>query len=138
MLLVQKFGGTSVADVDRIRNVATRIARTRAAGHRVVVVVSAMAGETNRLLALARAVAPVPDERESDALVATGEQVTAALTALALKEAGVPARSFLGHQVRIETDDAYGRARIVRVDVDRLRGVLAGSAVAVVAGFQGV
>ena len=97
MLVVQKFGGTSVADVERIRNVAGRIARTRAAGHEVVVVVSAMAGETNRLLALAKAIARAPDERESDALVATGEQVTAALTALALADAGVSARSFLGH-----------------------------------------
>jgi aspartate kinase len=137
-LVVQKFGGTSVADVDRIRAVATRIARTHAAGHQVVVVVSAMAGETNRLLALARAVSPTPDERESDALVSTGEQVTAALTALALREAGVRARSFLGHQVRIETDSAYGRARITKVDVDRLRGALEAGAVAVVAGFQGV
>src|SRR5215813_12084049 len=138
MLVVQKFGGTSVADVERIRNVAARIGRTRGAGHDVVVVVSAMAGETNRLLALARSVARDPDERESDALVATGEQVTAALTALALKEASIPARSFLGHQVRIETDSAHGRARIVRVDVERLRAALAGGAVAVVAGFQGV
>src|SRR6476660_1741425 len=138
MVVVQKFGGTSVADVERIRNVAGRIARTRGGGHDVVVVVSAMAGETNRLLALARAIAHTPDERESDALVATGEQVTAALTALALRDAGVPARSFLGHQVRIETDSAYGRARIMRVDVDGLRQALAGGAVAVVAGFQGV
>jgi aspartate kinase len=138
MVVVQKFGGTSVADVERIRSVAGRIARARAAGHQVVVVVSAMAGETNRLLALARATASDPDARESDALVATGEQVTAALTALALRDAGVPARSFLGHQIRIETDSAYGKARIVRVDVDRLRSVLADGAVAVVAGFQGV
>jgi len=101
-------------------------------------VVSAMAGETNRLLALARAVARTPDDRESDALVATGEQVTAALTALALQEAGVGARSFLGHQVRIETDSAHGRARIVRVDVDRVRATLADGTVVVVAGFQGV
>jgi len=138
MVVVQKYGGTSVADVDRIRNVTNRIARTRAAGHDVVVVVSAMAGETNRLLALVRAIAKDPDQRESDALVATGEQVTAALTALALQEAGVPARSFLGHQVRVETDSAYGRARIVRIDVDRLRAALADGVVAVVAGFQGV
>jgi aspartate kinase len=138
MVVVQKYGGTSVADVERIRSVAGRIGRARAAGHGVVVVVSAMAGETNRLLALAKAVAHVPDERESDALVATGEQVTAALTALALQAAGVPARSFLGHQVRIETDSAHGRARIVRVDVERLQAALAEGAVAVVAGFQGV
>jgi aspartate kinase len=138
MLVVQKYGGTSVADVDRIRNVAGRIARTRAAGHRVVVVVSAMAGETNRLLALARSVTPVPDDRESDALVSTGEQVTAALTALALQHMDVPARSFLGHQIRIATDSAYGRARITRVDVDRLQESIGRNEVAVVAGFQGV
>ena len=123
-LVVQKFGGTSVADLDRIRHVTNRIAAARRHGHRVVVVVSAMAGETNRLLALARAAARTPDERESDALVSTGEQVAAALTALALQDAGTPARSFLGHQVRIETDSAYGRARIVRVDVERLTGAL--------------
>jgi aspartate kinase len=138
MLVVQKYGGTSVADVDRIRNVANRIARTRAAGHKVVVVVSAMAGETNRLLALARSVTPVPEDRESDALVSTGEQVTAALTALALQHMNVPARSFLGHQVRIATDSAYGRARIRRVDVERLNDALEANMVAVVAGFQGV
>jgi len=138
MLVVQKFGGTSVADVERIRNVAGRVARTRAAGHDVVVVVSAMAGETNRLLGLAQSIARTPDDRECDALVATGEQVAAALTALALRDQGLAARSFLGHQIRIETDSAFGRARIVRVDVDRLRGVLAEGAIAVVAGFQGV
>jgi len=138
MLVVQKYGGTSVADVDRIRNVAGRIGRSRAAGHDVVVVVSAMAGETNRLLALAKAAARTPDDRESDALVATGEQVTAALTALALQDAGVAARSFLGHQVRIETDSAHGKARITRIDVERLREALGSGAVAVVAGFQGV
>jgi len=138
MLVVQKYGGTSVADVDRIRNVADRIGRTRAAGHDVVVVVSAMAGETNRLLALAKAAARTPDDRESDALVATGEQVTAALTALALQDTGVAARSFLGHQVRIETDSAHGKARITRIDIERLRDALGGGAVAVVAGFQGV
>jgi len=138
MLVVQKYGGTSVADVDRIRNVAGRIGRTRAAGHDVVVVVSAMAGETNRLLALAKAAARTPDDRESDALVATGEQVTAALTAIVLQDGGVEARSFLGHQVRIETDSAHGKARITRIDVERLRDALGGGAVAVVAGFQGV
>ena len=137
-LIVQKFGGTSVADVERIRHVAGIVGTTRAAGQDVVVVVSAMAGETNRLLGLGRAAARAPDERESDALVATGEQVTAALLALALQDGGRPARSFLGHQVRIETDSAFGRARIVRVDVDRLRRALAEGTVAVVAGFQGV
>jgi aspartate kinase len=137
-LIVQKFGGTSVADIDRIRNVAARVGRTHAAGHRVAVVVSAMAGETNRLLALAKVAHPRPDDRESDVLASTGEQVTAALTALVLHDVGVPARSFLGHQVRIETDSAYGRARIVRIDAERLRQTLASGTVAVVAGFQGV
>ncbi len=137
-LIVQKFGGTSVADIDRIRNAAARVARTHAAGHQVAVVVSAMAGETNRLLALAKAAHSRPDDRESDVLASTGEQVTSALTALALHDLGVPARSFLGHQVRIETDSAYGRARIVRIDAERLRATLTAGTVAVVAGFQGV
>jgi aspartate kinase len=137
-LIVQKYGGTSVADLERIRNVARRVVRTRAAGHDVVVVVSAMAGETNRLLALAGQAAAHPDERETDALVATGENVTAALTALVLGELGTRARSFQGHQVRIETTSAFGRARIVRIDRERLRRTLDEGAVAVVAGFQGV
>ncbi|MFN8543449.1 MAG: aspartate kinase [Candidatus Binatia bacterium] len=137
-LIVQKFGGTSVADLDRIRHVAERVARTHAQGHRVVVVVSAMAGETNRLLALAKAATATPDEREADALAATGESVTAALTAIVLNGMGIPARSFQGHQVRIETTSAYGRARIVRIDQERLRDALAAGWVAVVAGFQGV
>src|SRR5437879_13206082 len=110
-LVVQKFGGASVDDEDRIGSVAERVAASRARGDQVVVVVSAMAGETNRLLGLARAIAPSPDDRESDALVATGEQVTAALAALALQQVGVPARSFPGHRVGIETDSACGGAR---------------------------
>ncbi len=137
-LIVQKFGGTSVGDVDRVRNVARRVKETRERGHDLVVVVSAMAGETNRLLELARAAAPRPDERESDALVSTGEQVTAALTAIVLQGIGVPAQSFLGHQVRIETDSAHGRARIRRIDGEQIRAALGRGAVAVVAGFQGV
>ena len=137
-LIVQKYGGTSVADLDRIRVVADRVKRTHAAGHQVAVVVSAMAGETNRLLALARAGAADPDERETDVIAATGEQVTAALTAIVLKGMGVPSRSFLGHQIRIETDSAYGRARIQRIDAERLRETFAAGHVAVVAGFQGV
>src|SRR5438876_7900155 len=116
MLVVQKFGGTSVADVERIRTVAGRIARTRAAGHEVVVVVSAMAGETKRLLALAKATARTPDERETDSLVATGVHVTAARTALALHDARIPARPLLGPKVRIQTTRAYARARVVPVD----------------------
>jgi len=137
-LVVQKYGGTSVADLDRIRNVAQRVARTHAEGHQVAVVVSAMAGETNRLLEMARKVLAAPDERETDVLAATGEQVTSALMALTLQSIGVPARSFLGHQVRIETDSAYGRARIKRIDAQRLRDVMASGSVAVVAGFQGI
>jgi aspartate kinase len=137
-LIVQKYGGTSVGDLDRIRNVATRVTRARAAGHDLVVVVSAMAGETNRLLALGKKAAAQPSEREMDALVATGEQVTAALTAMTLAGLGVPAQSFMGHQVRIETDRAYSRARIRRIDDEGLRAALAAGAVAVVAGFQGV
>ncbi|HEV7734936.1 MAG TPA: aspartate kinase [Candidatus Binatia bacterium] len=137
-LIVQKFGGTSVADIDRIRHVANRVARVRAEGHQLAVVVSAMAGETNRLLALAKQAHPRPDERESDAIASTGEQVTAALTALALHQIGVPARSFLGHQIRVETDGAHGRARIRRIDADHMREVMAAGTVAVVAGFQGV
>src|SRR5262245_44323287 len=124
--------------MDRIRNVAARVARTRAAGHQVAVVVSAMAGETNRLLALAQTAHPRPDDRESDVLASTGEQVTSALTALVLHDLGVPARSFLGHQVRIETDSAFGRARIVRIDAEGLRQTLQEGTVAVVAGFQGI
>jgi aspartate kinase len=137
-LIVQKYGGTSVADLDRIRNVASRVARTRAQGHDVVVVVSAMAGDTNRLIALGKGAATRPSEREMDALVSTGEQVTAALTAMVLEGMSVPAQSFMGHQVRIETDRAYMRARIRRIDGDALRAALARGAVAVVAGFQGV
>ncbi|MCW5891788.1 MAG: aspartate kinase [bacterium] len=137
-LIVQKYGGTSVADLDRIRHVAGRVARTHAAGHRVAVVVSAMAGETNKLVALAKNAARMPDERETDALLATGEQVTAALTSIVLQGMGVPARSFMGHQVRITTDSAYGRARIQRIDADALRSTFDAGGVAVVAGFQGV
>jgi aspartate kinase len=136
--IVQKYGGTSVADLDRIRHVAERVARTRADGHHVAVVVSAMAGETNKLVALAKQAAALPDERESDALLATGEQVTSALTAIVLQAMGVPARSFQGHQVRIETDSAYGKARIVRIDADDMRRAMQAGTVAVVAGFQGI
>jgi aspartate kinase len=137
-IIVQKYGGTSVADLDRIRHVAERVARTRASGAEVVIVVSAMAGETNRLLALARLGAAAPSERESDVLVTTGEQVTAALLAVVLTGRGVPARSLLGFQVPIVTDDAFGRARIRAIDPTTLRAVLAAGQVAVVAGFQGI
>jgi aspartate kinase len=137
-LIVQKYGGTSVGSVERIREVARRVATYHQQGHRLVVVVSAMAGETNRLLALARQVATHPSERESDALVASGEQVSAALLALALQDLGVKASSFLGHQVRISTDSAFGRARIRSINKDRLLAALDRGTIAVVAGFQGV
>jgi len=137
-LIVQKYGGTSVGSVERIQAVAARVGATRRAGHDVVVVVSAMSGETNRLLAMAQQFDPQPSLREVDALLATGEQVTTALLAIALHAQGAPARAFQGHQIRIDTDSAYGRARIRSIDGDRLQAALAAGEVAVVAGFQGV
>jgi aspartate kinase len=137
-LIVQKYGGTSVGDLDRIRNVATRVAGRRRAGDDLVVVVSAMAGETNRLLKLAHDITPEPERREVDVLVATGEQVTVALLAIALNRSGCPAVSFLGHQVRIETDSAFGKARIKSIDADKITSALGAGRVVVVAGFQGV
>lgn len=138
MLIVQKYGGTSVGSIDRIQEVAERVAATRGAGHQVAVVLSAMSGETNRLLALARQIAEQPDARESDVLVSTGEQVSIALLAMALKARGVPAVSLLGHQVQIETDAAYGRARITQVRTPRLSNALKDGNIVVIAGFQGV
>jgi len=134
---VQKFGGTSVGSVDRIRNVAKRAVSAHARGDQVVVVVSAMSGETNRLLGLAREIVPVPDARELDVIASTGEQVTSALLALAIQSEGGKARSFLGHQVRILTDGAFTKARIRSIDDERLRKALAEGYIAVVAGFQG-
>ena len=137
-LIVQKYGGTSVGTPERIKAVARCVAATRAAGNGVVVVVSAMAGETNRLLQLAGAVAAQPDARETDVLLATGEQASVALLAIALHDIGVPAVSFLGHQVRISTDSIYGRARIKHIDADNVLQTVSNGTVAVVAGFQGV
>jgi aspartate kinase len=137
-LLVQKFGGTSVATIDRIKHVAGKIAASKRAGHELVVVVSAMAGETNRLLALAHQITEMPDEREKDVLLASGEQVSVALLSLALNEIGVAARSYLGHQVRIGTDNAYGKARILSIDSTKITTALRSGEVVVVAGFQGV
>ena len=137
-LLVQKYGGTSVASIDRIKQVAAKVLAARRAGHDLVVVVSAMAGETNRLIALAQQISELPDEREKDVLLASGEQVSVALLALALKEAGQPARSFLGHQVRIATDKAYGKARILSIDSTKILQSLKAGEVGVIAGFQGV
>ena len=137
-LLVQKYGGTSVGSIERIKQVAAKVAATKRAGHDVVVVVSAMAGETNRLLALAHEISEIPDDREKDVLLASGEQVSVALLTLALKEAGQPARSFLGHQVRIATDSAYGKARILSIDSSKILLALKAGEVVVIAGFQGV
>jgi len=136
-LIVQKFGGTSMADADTIRIVADRVAETRR-DHDVVVVVSAMAGQTNHLLELARSLQSVPDLREMDVLLATGEQVSIALLAMALKERGVDAQSFTGSQVKVSTDQVHGKARITAIDDVAIRNALAVGKVAVVAGFQGV
>jgi aspartate kinase len=136
-LWVQKYGGTSVGDPERIRAVARRCLRARAEGHELVVVVSAMAGETNRLLQLVQAVNDRPSEREQDVVVATGEQVTIGLLSLAIQAAGGQATSFLADQCRIVTDNTFGRARIKRIDEEPLRDALRRGHVAVVAGFQG-
>ncbi len=135
--LVQKFGGTSVGDVARIRSVARRALKARAEGRDVVLVVSAMAGETNRLLELVRAVTATPNEREQDVVVATGEQVAVGLVALAIQAEGGEATSFLAHQVRIVTDAVHGKARIQHIDAGALAQTLRAGRVAVVAGFQG-
>jgi len=137
-LIVQKYGGTSVGTPERMRSVARRVANFRAQGHRVVVVVSAMSGETNRLIALARAVAPSPRTRELDVVVSTGEQVSIGLLCMALDDLGVPARSYTGAQVRILTDSTHTRARILDIDAAPIRKDLDAGGVVVVAGFQGV
>jgi aspartate kinase len=137
-LLVQKYGGTSVGTVDRIRNVARRCLAAQREGHDVVVIVSAMSGETNRLLALAHEVVKVPEAREMDAIAATGEQVSAALMALAIQAEGGKARSLLGHQVRILTDTAFTKARIRTIDGTKIHSTIERGEIAVVAGFQGV
>src|SRR5512132_446945 len=137
-LIVQKYGGTSVGSADRIRNVAKRVARFHRQGHQLVVVVSAMAGETNRLLALTKELSANPDPREVDVVAATGEQVTIGLLAIALREMGVEARSYTGAQVRILTDNAHTKARILEIDEARIRDDLRRGVVVVVAGFQGV
>lgn len=137
-LLVQKYGGTSVGSIERIKRVAAKVAASKNGARDIVVVVSAMAGETNRLLSLAQEISEIPDEREKDVLLASGEQVSVALLTLALKELGQPARSYLGHQVRIETDKAYGKARILSIDSSKIVQAVRGGEVVVVAGFQGV
>ncbi len=137
-LVVQKYGGTSVGSLDRIRNVARRCLAAQRAGDDVVVIVSAMSGETNRLLGLAHQVAAVPDAREMDAIAATGEQVAAALTAMAIQSEGGKARSLLGHQVKILTDGAFTKARIKAIEGSKIFETVKQGEIAVVAGFQGV
>ena len=136
-LIVQKYGGTSVGNPERIKNVARRVAKFKALGHQVVVVVSAMSGETNRLIALAKEIQKHPDPRELDVIVSTGEQVTIGLLCMALKEIGVNAKSYTGGQVKILTDSAHTKARIVAIDEQNIRADLANDCVVVVAGFQG-
>jgi aspartate kinase len=137
-LVVQKYGGTSVGDVERIRNVARRVLHTKNQGHEVVVVVSAMAGETDKLIHLAQQVTPNPDEREMDVLVSTGEQVSIALLTIALKDMGVDAKSYLGFQIKIATDSAFGKARITSIESEKVLNDLKNKRIVVVAGFQGV
>ncbi|MCC6208191.1 MAG: aspartate kinase, partial [Gammaproteobacteria bacterium] len=137
-LIVQKYGGTSVADPKRIENVANKVIAMRDQGHQVVVVVSAMSGETNRLLALAKEMSARPNPRELDVVLSTGEQVTIGLLAIALEAKGCPAQSYTGAQVHILTDSAFNKARILEIDAERLRRDLADGRVIVVAGFQGV
>jgi aspartate kinase len=136
--IVQKYGGTSVGSTERIKNVARRVARFQARGDRVVVVVSAMSGETNRLIALAREFQAHPDPRELDVMVSTGEQVSVALLSMALMDLGIKAKSYTGPQVRIHTDSAYTKARILKIDEDKIRADLDAGYVVAVAGFQGV
>src|SRR5687768_1461605 len=137
-LIVQKYGGTSVGSAERIKNVARRVARWQHNGHDLVVVVSAMSGETNRLVALAREIQTQPHPRELDVMLSTGEQVTIALLSMALMELGLKARSYTGGQVKILTDASHTKARIVSIDEDKIRRDLSAGYVVVVAGFQGV
>jgi aspartate kinase len=138
MLIVQKYGGTSVANLERIRNVAERVAEYKRAGHDLVVVVSAMAGETDRLINLAKSITENPSLRELDMLVSTGEQVTSALLAITLQAMGYKARAFLGYQIPIYTTDLFTKARIKEIKVDTIKSALARGEIVVVAGFQGV
>ncbi|HOX14797.1 MAG TPA: aspartate kinase [Smithellaceae bacterium] len=137
-LVVQKFGGTSVANIEKIKNVANKAIREKNSGHDVLVVLSAMAGETNRLIDLAHSAADSPDEREYDSLISTGEQVTITLLSIVLNSMGYRSRSFLGFQIRILTDNAYKKARISLIDTDAIQKELRKGTIVVVAGFQGV
>ncbi len=136
-LIVQKYGGTSVGSTERIKNVAKRVARWKAMGHDVVVVPSAMSGETNRLIGLAKEISPSPSPRELDVIASTGEQVTIGLLAMAIQEEGLKAKSYTGSQVRVLTDSTFTKARILQIDDERMRKDLAEGNVVVVAGFQG-
>jgi aspartate kinase len=138
LLIVQKYGGTSVGSIERIRAVAKRCLATQRQGHKVVVIVSAMSGETNRLLGLAKQISDSPDERELDMIASTGEQVSVGLVALAIQQEGGKAVSMVGHQVRILTDSAFARARIKDIDGRAINAALADGKIAVIAGFQGV
>lgn len=137
-LVVQKYGGTSVANIEKITNVAEKVARTKTAGNDVIVVVSAMAGETDKLIALAQSASKTPDEREYDVLLSTGEQVTISLLAMVLQKMGFKAKSFLGSQIKIVTDQAFTKARILKIDTKLLEKELKAGTIIVVAGFQGV
>ncbi|MEN6466106.1 MAG: aspartate kinase [Syntrophaceae bacterium] len=137
-LVVQKYGGTSVANIEKITNVAEKVARAKTAGNDVIVVVSAMAGETDRLIALAHSASKTPNEREYDVLVSTGEQVTISLLAMVLEKMGFKAKSFLGSQIKIITDQAFTKARILKIDTKLLEKELKAGTIIVVAGFQGV
>jgi len=137
-LIIQKYGGTSVGNVEKIKNVARRVRSARQDGNDVIVVVSAMGEETDRLLDLARDITDQPDEKEQDVLISTGEQVSSSLLAMALKSLGINARSLLGHQIKIQTDSAFGKARILKIDSKRLLRELNNGKVLVIAGFQGV
>ncbi|MBM2837564.1 MAG: aspartate kinase [Deltaproteobacteria bacterium] len=137
-LIVHKYGGTSVGSIEKIKNVAKKIAKVKDEGNDVIVVVSAMSGETNKLVAMANEIASMPDEREYDALISTGEQITSTLLAMALNSMGYPAVSFQGYQIKIVTDSAFTKARIQRIDADNLRKELKAGKIITVSGFQGV
>ena len=137
-LIVHKYGGTSVGSIEKIKNVAKKVAKVRDEGNDVIVVVSAMSGETNKLVAMANEIASMPDEREYDALISTGEQITSTLLAMALNSMGYPAVSFQGYQIKIVTDSAFTKARIQRIDADNLRKELKAGKIITVSGFQGV
>ena len=137
-LIVQKYGGTSVGTPERIKSLAQRVARFKAQGHQIVVVVSAMSGETNRLIELAKKIQEQPDPRELDVVISTGEQVTIGLVSMALIELGLKAKSYTGAQVKIVTDNAFNKARILSIDEQNIRTDLSNNYVVVVAGFQGV